>query len=395
MSKIIVIDSLMGTGKTSWAIQYMNEHFDDNILYIAPYISETERINENVAKDMRCPEDRGEGKLGNILELLISQEDIASTHALFMKLNAKCKDAIKQGHYTLFLDETINVIEPYNVKYKDDIKFLIKKGSIEKDSDGYIHWIDDDFDIQYNHIKIMAQNHCLFYVNDKLLMWRYPPEIFSLFDNIFIMTYLFNASILKYYFDFSNIKYNIKSVRKSGDIYELCDYYEPDLSEYKEKIHIYNKDDLNQSFPQKVTALSSTWFDNRGNTEKIKVLKNNIYNYFSHKEPAKAEKIMWTCFKKAEKKLKGKGYTTRFVSCNCRATNDYSETNHLAYCVNIYPHVGVSQFFYQHGIHMDEDKYALSEMLQWIWRSSIRKGGEIWIYIPSKRMRKLLEEWLK
>ena len=61
----------------------------------------------------------------------------------------------------------------------------------------------------------------------------------------------------------------------------------------------------------------------------------------------------------------------------------------------MYTHVGVNQFFAQHEIIMDADKYALSEMLQWIWRSKIRNGGEIWIYIPSKRMRKLLQEWLK
>lgn len=45
--------------------------------------------------------------------------------------------------------------------------------------------------------------------------------------------------------------------------------------------------------------------------------------------------------------------------------------------------------------HVDEDAYALSEMLQWIWRSSIRDGKPINIYIPSKRMRTLLMNWLE
>ena len=43
---------------------------------------------------------------------------------------------------------------------------------------------------------------------------------------------------------------------------------------------------------------------------------------------------------------------------------------------------------------MHDDEYALSEMIQWIWRSAIRDGKEIWVYIPSRRMRELLKKWL-
>ena len=34
-------------------------------------------------------------------------------------------------------------------------------------------------------------------------------------------------------------------------------------------------------------------------------------------------------------------------------------------------------------------------MLQFIWRSAIRDGKEIWVYIPSIRMRNLLKQWIK
>lgn len=43
---------------------------------------------------------------------------------------------------------------------------------------------------------------------------------------------------------------------------------------------------------------------------------------------------------------------------------------------------------------MDAELYALSEMLQWIWRSRIRNGEEINIYVASKRMRGLLIRWM-
>ena len=53
------------------------------------------------------------------------------------------------------------------------------------------------------------------------------------------------------------------------------------------------------------------------------------------------------------------------------------------------------QNFTTNNIAVDEDGYALSEMLQFIWRSAIRNGEEIWVYIPSIRMRNLLKQWIE
>ena len=129
-----------------------------------------------------------------------------------------------------------------------------------------------------------------------------------------------------------------------------------------------------------------------------------------------------------ESKLKGKGYTTQrsltaqdralpkdklkqlkaklscFVPCNARATNDYSKRWALAYCVNMYFHPMIVGFFAncQHGFNHAGDKaiklnnelFAVSCLIQWIFRSRIREGLPIYIYIPNKRMRELLISWL-
>ena len=42
----------------------------------------------------------------------------------------------------------------------------------------------------------------------------------------------------------------------------------------------------------------------------------------------------------------------------------------------------------------DKDLWALSTMLQFIFRSRLRKGEPINLYIPSKRMRELFLKWL-
>ena len=38
--------------------------------------------------------------------------------------------------------------------------------------------------------------------------------------------------------------------------------------------------------------------------------------------------------------------------------------------------------------------YALSEMIQWIWRTQIRNGEPVCVYMPSKKMRVIVERWL-
>lgn len=53
------------------------------------------------------------------------------------------------------------------------------------------------------------------------------------------------------------------------------------------------------------------------------------------------------------------------------------------------------KFFQQRGIQVDEDMLALSDLLQWIFRSRIREGEPIEIHIPSKRMRALFKQWLE
>ena len=385
----------MGSGKTSWSIQHINKEKFDNFLYITPFLDEVERIIENTDREFKQPINKGNGKLGAINEMLACQDDIASTHGLFKHLDEESRENIKNGHYTLILDEVLNVVEPYDNIRNDDMKLLKDSGCVTVDEDGFVVWNKEklNYDTKYNDIKILADNRSLIYINQKLLLWRYPPEIFELFDKVYILTYLFEASILKNYFDLYKIYYEQKSISETDRQYELMNYYIPDTSVFLDKINIYDGK-LNDNIYQKINGLSVTWFKARINQDGIKQIKKNLYNYFSNIVNAKSDNIMWTTFKDYKAKLKGKGYSSQFVSYNCRSTNKYADTYNLAYCVNVYLHPGITQFFLQRGISINEDLYGLSEMIQWIWRSRIRKGESINIYIPSMRMRNLLIDWM-
>ncbi len=89
-----------------------------------------------------------------------------------------------------------------------------------------------------------------------------------------------------------------------------------------------------------------------------------------------------------------------YVANKARASNDYRDRSVLVYALNLYCNGYIKNFFSNRNeaegrnIHVDEDAFSLSCMLQWIWRSQIRDGKPIKIYIPSTRMRNLLVTWL-
>ena len=414
ISQITVIDSIMGSGKTSWSIQYINENPDENILYITPFLEEVDRIINNTNKSFKQPRYMGGSKLENLNQLLTCQCDIATTHELFKRLTNESKEAIKEGNYTLILDEVLAAIDPYDDIRKDDMKLLIKSEAVSIDDDGFIVWNKDmsDYDTSFNRIKILAENRSLLYVNKRMLIWRYPPEVFRLFNKVYIMTYMFDASILKNYFNLYGIDYVKKSIKCNNDgMYQILDYYKPNTRIYANLINVY-EGKLNENIEQKMNGLSLSWFRAQDESEPeeslIPQLKKNIYNYFRNIVDARSNTIMWTTFKDYRPKLKGSGYSKQFTSeqlkntdkaygflpCNARSVNRYGDCYNLAYCLNTYLHPAISQFFKQKGIAINENLYGLSEMLQWIWRSRIRNGENINIYIPSKRMRSLLISWM-
>ena len=50
--------------------------------------------------------------------------------------------------------------------------------------------------------------------------------------------------------------------------------------------------------------------------------------------------------------------------------------------------------FADNGVAFDEDRFALSCIVQWVWRSRIRNGEPIHLYILSARMREIFQAWL-
>ena len=386
----------------------MHQRPEKSFMYITPFLSEDERIIKSTNGSFIMPKNSGNGKLANLKELLGKGENIASTHQLFKYLDEECKDTILFSEYTLILDECLDVIDRVNVK-PSDLNLLIDRHLIEVSSDNYVRWVgDQDYDGVFEEIKNLSNNHQLLCIDKKFFIWQYDPEVFKLFKDVYILTYMFKSSILSYYFDLWNIEYDVKSLSRESNKIELVDYYEPDLDSIRKLIHIY-EGNLNTNFNQKETSLSKSWFHYAKNDGDIKQLKKNIKNIFMQIYKTKSEDFMWSTAKESATKLNSKGFmyinTTKypkkenktFVSCNARGTNKFSHKHYLVYAFNVYLPPEIKKYFdnqSNYTIKVSDDLFALSTLVQWIWRSAIRNGEEIYIYLPSSRMRNLLINWL-
>ena len=82
-----------------------------------------------------------------------------------------------------------------------------------------------------------------------------------------------------------------------------------------------------------------------------------------------------------------------WIANTTRGTNDYMHCSHLIYLYDQNVNPVVARWL-GNSSRAFNDAYALTELIQWVWRSRVRRGEPITLYLPSPRMRKLFEEWL-
>lgn len=365
--------------------------------------------------------------------MLANGESIAVTHSTFLNATPETLELIHEGEYTLILDEALDVICEFNkvqsvessprqsVSGEDIAAVLLGKKLIKIDERYKVYWCGSEHTPEFKFYEVMrlAKLGRLYCVRGKLFVTVYPPEMFQQFNAIYVLTYMFDGCFIKSYFELFALDYSMVNIAHGDRGYGLIPYC-PDADiafrqQCKQLITICDSVSLN-----KQRTLSKLWYS-KATPDKISQLKNDIGNYFNRVlKNARASNgdIMWTCPAEFEKKLSGKGYTcvrsmteddkrlpeqerkkrekelSCFVPCNAKATNIYGKRWALAYCCNMYQNPMIMGFFADCNIFFDENAFALSCLVQWICRSRLRNCQPISIYIPSRRMRNLLLDWM-
>lgn len=398
-----VCDAIMGTGKSSAAITYMNEHPGKKFIYITPYLEEATRIAAAcVGMEFFEPQKRSEfngSKTLHTIDLVRRGENIATTHQAFRFYPSELLDLVRDQGYTLIIDENVDVLETLD-EDPADIQMAIDAGYIEETYNGVYHLVKDVYTGKaHKDLFRILRTRDLTRVTDERMesffYWQLPLELITSFEDVFILTYLFNGQSLHHFLEMYGVPYEFIGVDYSGDKYRFSDtmgYVPGYVHSLRDKIHIIDKEKLNR-VGDDTFALSRRWFDKNGSN--VTALKNNVYNFFFNLTKVDSSKKMWSTFTDVEYKLRGRGYAKSFLPFNAKATNKYADKTAAAYCVNVFMNVGQKIFYQSNGVDVGEDDYALSTMVQWIWRSAIRNGNDICLYVPSRRMRNLLTSWME
>lgn len=433
-SKINIVDSIMGSFKTSAAINYINQHPDQHYLYVSPLLSECARIQEKCPSlDFRQPDDTGaiQSKSGDLLRLLREGFNVAISHELFKLLREDATDYIRD--YCLILDEELSTIEPHKVT-RNDLEIMQEQELLQIDPvTKQLIWLNDSYKGDYKRHMEAVKRQDLFELAPNQVFWMFNAELFKSFDHVFILTYLFEGCILASYLNINHINYGYYHVEQTDTGHQFKEGHRKTPSEQKQKIksllNIYegplntnylSKKELN-STAKADSALSKNWFDSKKSKiakAPIEQIKNNAVNYISHIRRAYKNECLWSTFKQYANKFdcprlkyrcakrdskKGNGCLdcksrdscrVNFLACNCRATNKFKDKTVLIYLLNIYPSPVISDYLAINGYPLDADTYALAQLLQWIWRSAIREDKPVYLYLPSSRLRKLLYQYL-
>lgn len=413
---IRVCDAIMGSGKTESAITYINEHPDKKFIYITPYLDEARRIKNN-CPDARFAEPSAKlrqyefRKLRHIEKLIRDGRNITSTHSAFRRYTPDMLAGVRDKGYTLIIDETLDILQ--EIRYDNgDIALMVKAGYVrwaKRDGvasltmDGCEPIPDGMFSAESNYydlLRVLRTKKPMTITDEgaTMLVWSLPTDFVSAFEDVIIMTYMIEGQELGCYLKANGFQYKKIGVsRDESGVYRFGEYNEYIPSYVKtlpDMIHIVDHVKLNR-IGKENSALSMNWFSDKVNRERAanSVYYLKKYLWGSGNDQMKT-KFMWGTYKSQQHIRTSGGFKKSFLVFNARATNDYRDKDHLAYMANVYLNVGHKVLFQRLHAPIDEEAYALSTMIQWIWRSAIRDGKEIWLYVPSSRMRTLLTEWI-
>ena len=404
--KVEVLDAIMGSGKTTSIIQWMDNNPCERYIYVSPLLSEVGaggRIQSSLKNIlMATPEDNGEGKAESMLELLRTGANIACTHALYKLLTDAHFDEIESHGYVVIVDEELGLIEPFREYSIEDLRWLQNEGYIKSsENDGMIEWLKHSPEIgkpthKYHKIHQMCLSGCLYSTkrSDTMVTVQLPSRLIECAKRIIVLTYLFKGGVLEGFLKlkgFETVPFTEAvglNIVSGKAIRELLVLTPPP----KGVSHLHKK-------------LTYSWYEtpDKGELDKI----SNAIRSLAKKWGVDRDHLIYTFPKKRSVsgdgvgvKIKPKGLVFNsngspcWLAAQTRATNDYSHVTHIVHAYNRHPNVAVISYLQDFGVPVGADTFALSELIQFLWRGCIRNGQPMHVCIFSSRMEKLLRNWL-
>lgn len=396
---IKVIDAMCGAGKSTAMLKMMNGAKEKKWLYITPFLSEIEERLPNAVPDLKfkSPESDKGTKLADITRLVERGENIASTHALFKMFTSELVDMIIEKDYIMVIDEAVDAVTQFKGDlHPSDIQALLTGDFVSYDESdrNKLVWNEEKYPVhegKYTQVRDMCNNGMLYCYKEQFLMCEYPPKLLGSLSHVFVLTYMFKGCTMRYWLDINEFPYEYVDHDKAGLKSES--ELKKVVRENLEIISNRTLDTLQKA--QTAKAFSVNWF-NKLPTDKRDKYKAVMRSCVVAHKVGKAD-IFWTTYKQQEKFLAHTGYRQCFLPLTIKATNDYQDKSFCMYAVNLHSNPIDTQYVESLGVEIgqdDMDIFCLSNLIQFMFRGTIRQGKPMKILILSKRVRRLLEQWL-
>lgn len=211
-----VVDSVMGSSKTTECFNWINKNPNDKYIYVSPMLSEVDnggRIHtsvlgvEFISPSLEDDDKTYKTKSEHLTHLLENGFNIACTHKLYLNMGESHFKLLEKHQYTIILDEEVEVIRSYGSYSKSDIDYLIEKQEIiVSDKDGAISWIGnsisvDDYEHKYHKLKLLCEKQSV-YLNrgvsakKNVLISHIPLKLLQCAKRVIVITYMFKGSVL-------------------------------------------------------------------------------------------------------------------------------------------------------------------------------------------------------
>lgn len=420
-AEVEILDNIMGSGKTTKILEWIDSKYaTEKFIYVSPLISEVGE-NGRIHRDLKWAKfhspslENSKSKSDDLLLMLEQGLNICCTHSLYLIMDDRHLQEIKKHQYILIVDEELGVISNYDRYSESDLDSLMTLGCIERqEKDGMLVWKNEDESFsktnhKYNRLKRNIDSGIVYTAkrSNRMVVVQLPVKLFTVAKRTIIITYMFEGNILSRFLSLKGVAYKpftevqVDKVSKA-DIRSLITMYDikgkwKELEKFK---------------------LSNTWYSAetsyKNSTAKDLKKIENFISSFARSTGADYKNLMYTFPKDKRwdngktKRISPKSLIDRedtdsdgnkyteyvWIATSTRATNDYAHKTHLVHAFNRYPNTTIQAYLQDYGEGVNQDVFALSELVQWVWRSAIRNKEPITLCIIPTRMRKLFINWL-
>ena len=407
-----IIDRHCGSGKTNGLISSLSQN--RRYLIVVPYLSEVQRVINGAAErgitiKEPCVASGFSNKREHLIEMAQSGVNICTTHAMYPLLAEAAHNGVFSD-YTIIIDEVVETVKSLNktpnkatwqTVYLGDGYATVDEatGQVSPTEKWHSNY-EQVSDAIWSELYHAAKSGTLYAHQNDTLVWALPQQILKAGCELIVYTYQSQGSMMVAYFKRVGIDFEI----------DTDDQLDEAFRRNAKKL-------INVKLLKGLTALKFSYSGqvsmNEKGAQKVARTLNNLAKRDLKSSEVDRHDIIVTCIKarwfqegksfddlkmtdqkaRAGEFSKGSGlFHCNWLPNTTRGSNNWSNCSHVIYLYDQHPSPSVKSWL---GMKGDwQDRYALSEAIQLIWRSRIRRGEPITVYFASERMYALFTEWL-